>query len=415
LSKLILNVFLPVLLIALIIHLYFIILAWSPIEKFLNQYFPEQEELLDKNILSLWKKFMIENKNKQRDMERSNTAYVSLLNHLEEGILIIGTNGKILFNNISAGEILNFPGSVKDKFFWEIMQNTELKNQITQASDKGLKQFGEYLLHSPIDRVVAYSILPMDEPFTSKPEQLLIVLSDITKIKKLEQIRTDFVANVSHELKSPLGAILGYVETLVDEPSTAIEKRQKYLEVIYKNGIQLNAIVDDLLILSKLESDNKLEITRFNPGKLLLEITELYAEKIREQKMYIHTESVDQTLEMAADKWKIRQLMINLLDNAIKYSRLGGHIEFSLLRCDGQIVFTIMDDGIGIPMMEQDRIFERFYRVDKARSNDYTGTGLGLSIVKHIVELHQGTIALKSNRYEGSTFTISIPENLTES
>jgi two-component system, OmpR family, phosphate regulon sensor histidine kinase PhoR len=334
---------------------------------------------------------------------------------LEEGILIVDKNGKILFNNLSAETVLNFPGSVKDKYFWEILQNSEIKNQISESLKNNTKQCGEYILHSPIDRSVAYLIMPIAQKFRSKPEQLLLILSDISKIKKLEKVRTDFVANVSHELKSPLGAILGYVETIMDEPHLENETRKKYLEVVYKNGIQLDAIIDDLLILSQLESDKKLLVSRFKPGKLILDIIELFAEKIKGQKLIIVNDLIDQTIEMVADKGKIQRLMINLLDNAIKYSKLNGQIDLSLVKDNDQIVFVVKDNGIGIPIMEQERIFERFYRVDKARSNNIQGTGLGLSIVKHIVDLHSGSITFTSKRNVGSTFTVSIPENLTES
>lgn len=413
--KLLFYVFVPVIFAALILHLYFTILAWSPVEKFLGNYFPDQKDLSNLDILSLWEKHLNDNLKKQDDLDRQINLYLGILNHLEEGILIISQNGKIIFSNLSAEEILHFRGNLTDKQYWEVLQKEEIKKQITDSLDRCIKQTGEYTLHSPMDRSVGYLIIPISELFQSKPEYLLLVLSDLTKLKKLEKVRTDFVANVSHELKSPLGAILGYIETMIDEPLLDPDKKDKYLKVVYKNGIQLNAIIDDLLVLSKIESDRTLELTNFKPGKLLFEIMDLYAEKIEEKKLLMITDSIDSTIDMQADKEKINQLMINMLDNAIKYSKLGGQIDLSLEKKDDYIVFSIKDNGIGIPIMEQERIFERFYRVDKSRSNSSPGTGLGLSIVKHIVDLHQGKINLVSERNVGSIFTITLPINLTQS
>jgi two-component system phosphate regulon sensor histidine kinase PhoR len=406
--------FLPISLAAFFIHLYFTIIAWFPIEKFLSTHFPDLD-VQNSSLLFFWKKIVFENQKNLKELEARLKFYSNIFNHLEEGILIIGEKGKIEFNNLSAEEILNFAGSLTNKYFWEIFQNKEINDQIKLVGQMNQKQMGEYVLHSPIGRTLSYLILPMGDSIHKKSDKLLIILFDVTKVKKLEKIRTDFVANVSHELKSPLGAILGYVETLIDEPDFEEQKRKKYLEVIFKNGNQLNAIIDDLLILSKLESDNKVMYSKFNPGKLIGEIIELYKEKIEEREIQIQTNNIDLTLQMYADKGKIQQLVSNLLDNAIKYSLPGGRIELSLIKQGTFIVFSITDNGIGIPIPEQDRVFERFYRVDKARSGDTPGTGLGLAIVKHIVDLHKGSITLISNRNEGSTFTVSIPENLTQS
>ena len=414
LKDLVLYGLVPVLLMATFLHLYFVIISWAPLEKYLSSLFPNSE-IQTKNLLSFWKEIISEYKQKQKDQEEMIRFYKNIFEHLEEGIIIVGDKGKIQYNNLSAQEILRFPGQVKNKYFWEILQNLEVKNQINQAIEKNTKFTGEYVLHSPLGKTISYLITPMGDSFQSRTGNLLIVASDVSKLKKLEQIRTDFVSNVSHELKSPLGAILGYVETLMDEPGLDPDRRKKFLDVIYKNGIHLNAIVDDLLILSKLESDKTLLLTRFSPSKLLNEVIELYTEKIKEQHLIIKSELMDETIEMSADKVKIRQIMINLLDNAIKYSNEGGEINLSLERKNNQIVFTIADNGVGIPFLDQDRIFERFYRVDKARSGDKEGTGLGLSIVKHIVDLHHGLISFTSTRNEGTTFFVTIPQNLTES
>lgn len=413
--EVVISVFLPVLLSVILLHLYFLILTWRPIEKLINRFYPNHQDSFSKDLVVVLAEIFSEEREKQNNLISQMDLYSNIISHLEEGILLIDQPGRIILNNLSSEVILNFQGSIRNKFYWEILQSPDVKNKIKESLVSRQKQSGEFSLYSPMDRTVAYSIIPLGPSFQTREEKLIMVLVDTTRIKKLEKVRTDFVTNVSHEIKSPLGAIIGYIETLIDDPPAEKERQLKFLSIILKNSLALDSLVDDLLVLSKLENNQSLEMTTFYPAKLLDEIIELYQEKIKEQSITLTLSQVENNIRWSADKMKMRQLLINLLDNAIKYSKTGGTIELVIGKVENKNLFSITDYGDGIPLLEQDRIFERFYRVDKSRSSSTTGTGLGLSIVKHIVELHHGTITLSSKRGMGTKFIVLFPDFLTES
>lgn len=239
---------------------------------------------------------------------------------------------------------------------------------------------------------------------------LLLVMHDITKTKKLEQMRKDFVSNVSHELKTPVTMIKGYVETMLDNPERSKEETNKFLQIIEKHSLRVEAIINDLLFLSGIEKNGSGNLTLEKiPAIDLITSAASSCEAIAEEKNIKIKISCDENLEMEVYPLLAEQALINLVNNAVKYSEKGTEIKIKAFRNEnGRSCLTVKDQGCGIAPADQERIFERFYRVDKARSRESGGTGLGLSIVKHIALTHNGSINLKSIPGKGSTFTLCL-------
>ena len=237
----------------------------------------------------------------------------------------------------------------------------------------------------------------------------LVVLHDITEIKRLETMRSDFVANVSHELKTPLTSIKGFVETLLDGALDDKEHGRNFLQIIQGHSQRLESLVNDLLSLAHLESkDIVLEKREFDLKEQVEEIVSGFQSQIKKKGISI-TNELPSNLSIRADKNRIDQVVTNLIDNAIKFNKESGSIKIYSQGSGETIKITIEDSGVGVPEKETPRIFERFYRVDKARSRSLGGTGLGLSIVKHIIELHAGEVGVESTEGFGSKFWFTLP------
>jgi two-component system phosphate regulon sensor histidine kinase PhoR len=239
----------------------------------------------------------------------------------------------------------------------------------------------------------------------------MAILHDITDLERLERVRKDFVANVSHELRTPLTAIRGYAETLLDGALEDPGNRRRFVEIIQSHAIRLNNIAADLLTLSELESGRPPSA----PGKLSVLATLEAAMRTVESEAAMRKVQLGwgtvEDLQVMGNKIKLEQAFVNLLDNAVKFNRGGGEVWVEASRMPGgKVAIGIADSGIGIPSEDLPRIFERFYRVDKARSREVGGTGLGLSIVKHVIEQMQGTVSVDSQLNKGSRFTVILPE-----
>jgi two-component system phosphate regulon sensor histidine kinase PhoR len=239
----------------------------------------------------------------------------------------------------------------------------------------------------------------------------VIVLNDMTRIRRLEAIRRDFVANVSHELKTPVTSIQGFVEALVEGGVKEPPQVERYLSIIAKHASRLNSIIDDLLTLSRLEEAGERRALRFDVGPLkpvLEEAIALSGVKADEKRIAIDL-ACDDDLEARINPPLLEQAVINLIDNAVKYSPEGSRIRVEAHQDQTQASIAVADEGCGIPPEHLPRIFERFYVVDKSRSRKLGGTGLGLAIVKHIAQAHGGRVAVTSTPGKGSTFTIHLP------
>ncbi|MEN2467072.1 ATP-binding protein [Ornithinibacillus sp. JPR2-1] len=239
----------------------------------------------------------------------------------------------------------------------------------------------------------------------------VIVLYDITELKKLEAMRKDFVANVSHELKTPITSIRGFAETLLDDNNLQdVDTAKQFLSIINEESKRLQMLIQDLLSLSKLEKDDsKIELATVRFSELVDEVIPVINQQAENNGITLHVGSGD-NIEFKAEHSGVKQVMINLLVNAISYTPKGGSVTLLAEEQEEYIHLQVSDTGIGIPKESLPRIFERFYRVDKARSRNTGGTGLGLAIVKHIVELHQGKIEVESEVNEGTTFHVYFPK-----
>jgi len=241
----------------------------------------------------------------------------------------------------------------------------------------------------------------------------LVLFHEITELKKMDQIRRDFVANVSHELRTPLSILRGYIETLIDNPETSREEFSRILGVMERHSKRLDSLVEDLLTLAQLESANpNLQLRDVDLSNLFAEVIRDWGKRLAIKKRKLMVDLSPNVPTIHADQARLQEALYNLLDNAMKYSRENGQIRLNGRCQDGEIELSVSDNGIGIGKEDLPRIFERFYRADKARSSDKVrGTGLGLAIVKHIAQLHGGRVEAESEFGKGTTIRLLLPMN----
>ncbi|HTG80839.1 MAG TPA: ATP-binding protein, partial [Geobacteraceae bacterium] len=239
---------------------------------------------------------------------------------------------------------------------------------------------------------------------------VVAVFHDISDLKRLERVRKDFVANVSHELRTPVTVIKGYAEALLSGlPETDPEQSHRFIETICRHAERLADLITDLLTLSELESGGMaLELASLSLEATVRRVASLLERRAQEKGIAIDITPVLEAPPVLADRRRLEQVLINLLDNAIKYTPANGSVTVSAADAGDMVRIAVTDSGIGIPPKDLPRLFERFYRVDEARSREQGGTGLGLSIVKHIVQLHGGTVAVESTPGKGSTFSFTM-------
>jgi two-component system phosphate regulon sensor histidine kinase PhoR len=339
----------------------------------------------------------------------------AVLSSMIEGVVALNTDGHIISLNKAAARMLKTsPDEAIGRIVEEIIRNTELQQFVRQTLDSREPLEDQITLHETGQQEQywqAHGTAILDE----KGNRIgaLIVLNDVTHIRQLEQVRRDFVANVSHELKTPVTSIKGFIETLMDGAINNPQDAHRFLEIISRQTNRLNSIIDDLLTLSRIEQQNEhteveMEAVLLKP--ILTAAAGLCEIKAAEKNISIQIEC-DETLKAALNASLIEQAIVNLVDNAIKYSNPGGkvRIETVLKEKESEVLVKVHDNGCGIAKEHLPRLFERFYRVDKARSRTLGGTGLGLAIVKHIVHLHHGTVTVDSTVEKGSTFTLHLP------
>ncbi len=245
---------------------------------------------------------------------------------------------------------------------------------------------------------------------TTGTDGAVLVLHDITDLRKLERVRRDFVANVSHEFRTPLTAIQGFAETLLGGAMDDPQNRGRFLEIIVEHSRRLARLTEDLLMLSKMDADRmEFETRRIPVGPFIESCIETAQPRARDKDLRLSVNQANRIPDIAGDRRRLTEVLQNLLDNAIQYTPAGGQIMVSAGVTGSEVTFTVSDTGIGIPQADQPRIFERFYRVDVARSREVGGTGLGLSIAKHLVEGHGGRIWVESEVGQGSQFHFSVP------
>jgi two-component system phosphate regulon sensor histidine kinase PhoR len=330
-----------------------------------------------------------------------------------EGIIVVDGSGHIRLSNRSAGELFGFPGKTVGKTILEATRHHEVAALATR-----LEKESEVLGHelrvdgtgSP--RFLQINALALRAPDGS-PDGAIFVFHDLTRLRQLEAVRQEFVANVSHELRTPLSLVKSAAETLMDGAKDDPAALNRFLEIIDRQANRLTLLIDDLLLLSSLDSGFlRLQLQSVSLRTAVRDVLGDLRIKASARGVKLD-ESIRPEIIAQADPDRLRQVLSNLIDNAIKYGKTDGVVTVSALHLpDGRIEVAVKDDGPGIPAEAQSRIFERFYRVDKARSRDQGGTGLGLAIVKHVVQAHGGEVRVESEAGHGSTFIFSLQGSL---
>ncbi len=336
----------------------------------------------------------------------------AVLEGMVEGVLGVDGEGNILYLNESASRILGIPpGESAGKPGWELLAGRPEILHVLEKAVKGKKPLEERLALPSRggDRILEVFAAPLEAP---KGEQrgVLLVLHDITRLSRLEKVRKDFVANVSHELKTPITAVQGIVETLLQDGEMDPGQREEFLVSAMNQALRLSSLVEDLLALSRLESEEEaLDFRRIDLVELSRTVWKTFLPLLEKKGLKGEFQIPREALPVEGDARALQTMTANLLDNALKYTPPGGTIRLRLARKEKEAVIEVEDTGPGIEPVHQKRVFERFYRVDKARSRNLGGTGLGLSIVKHAARAHGGEVELESTPGKGSLFRVLLP------
>ncbi|MEW6333952.1 MAG: ATP-binding protein [Thermodesulfobacteriota bacterium] len=335
----------------------------------------------------------------------------SVFSSMREGVLVLDDENRIESVNRGMKAMTGRQSAdVIGKTLLEAFRNSKLHDALERYREKEETLCEEIVFghHPPVIMDVTFSNFYGE---TDGEQKTMLVFHDVTRLKKLERIRTDFIANVTHEIRTPLTAIIGFVETLRQGALDDRGKIQEFLQIIHSNAQRLNRLVDDLLILTGIESGE----TRFHPEQLPLDDTlhqvlTVIAERISEKKLKLQQQIPQDLPSIRADRDQLMQILLNILDNAVKFTPEGGTIIISASTGPEQdLILQITDTGVGIPKSEIPRLGERFYRADKMRSRELGGTGLGLSIVKHLMKVHSGRMVIESAPGRGTTVSLHFP------
>ena len=332
-----------------------------------------------------------------------------MLDTLSEGVMFLDENGRIIAVNSSLAEIFGVDKvKAAGSSLIEYIRNHELENFIRNAllSQRGAEK--EFELVTPVELVIRIRAVLFGGPEEKKG--LLVIINDMTATRNLEKIRVEFAANVSHELKTPLAAIKGYIETLQDGAINDKKNNVKFLTIIGEQVERLDRLISDLLELSKIESGKKeITLVRFDIKELFESVENIAGPSAERKKIKLEIDVPAGFSEVLADKNMMEIALLNLVDNAVKFTS-SGSVKMTAERSAERVKISVTDTGIGIPAELLPRIFERFFRADKARSREFGGTGLGLSIVKHVMEVHHGSVLVESEPDKGSKFTLTLPD-----
>ena len=335
----------------------------------------------------------------------------AVLSSMMEGVIAVNPEERIIRANMAACEIIGVPpGRIRDRSIQEVIRNRDLHGLIEQtlAGDSSVE--GDITVYENGERILSIHCTPLAAA-DGQRIGTLIVFNDVTTLRRLENMRRDFAASVSHEIKTPLTAIMGFVETLSEGSIDDPEESRRFLRIIEKHVNRLTAILNDLIELSRIERDD--ENQQISKGEhpirdVLLSAVQICSDAADERRIAVDLHC-DESLSAKIDPTLMEQAFVNLIDNAVKYSKAGSRVTIRAEGSSKDVQIRFEDQGIGIAKKHLPRLFERFYRVDKARSRKAGGTGLGLAIVKHIVQAHGGQIQVESVVGEGTVFTVFLP------
>jgi two-component system phosphate regulon sensor histidine kinase PhoR len=329
---------------------------------------------------------------------------------MREGLLVVNKDMRVVASNAAAHKLFN-PSvpALKSQRLTELTRNPAIYSAFLDGL-KGIERSGVKVeTHGPERQVFDLRVVPIGSANGHGAEGALGVFFDITRTERLEIVRQEFLSNVSHELRTPLTAIIAFVETLETGALEDPESSQRFLSIIRKNASRMHALIDDILELTAIEGGNvTLRATPVDLYELVADVCSSLAAKASAQNVTLENK-VEPDVMVHADARRLEQMLTNLIDNGIKFSREHGTVSISHERGTRDKI-RVQDNGDGIPAQHLERLFERFYRVDRARSRDMGGTGLGLAIVKHLALLHGGEVTVTSELGKGTTFVIHLPK-----
>jgi two-component system, OmpR family, phosphate regulon sensor histidine kinase PhoR len=353
---------------------------------------------------------------RQQELERQiagrESGTQTILGAMQDGVLVVDAHRRITLMNGPFEKLFELRGTAVGAPLLETVRHATLDWLIAETLRTGEAMRSELNLADPrarSERHIEVSAVPIKHA-VDETTGAVVLFHDITELKRLDQIRSDFVANVSHELRTPLSILRGYIEMLLDNPKTSREELARILSIMERHSKRLGLLVDDLLSLARLESSNaNLELSAVRVEELFNNVVRDWKEKLAAKNLKVIVDLAPDVSTFRADETRLREVLYNLLENAVKYSRENEQIHLRAAQRGSQLVLSVTDNGLGISKDDLPRIFERFYRADKARSRELGGTGLGLAIVKHIAQLHGGRVEAESELGKGTTIRVVLP------
>ncbi|HWI61170.1 MAG TPA: phosphate regulon sensor histidine kinase PhoR [Symbiobacteriaceae bacterium] len=331
----------------------------------------------------------------------------TILTTMADGVLVVDTRKRIVMMNPAAEAVFGVnAGEAVGRDHLEVTHHFDLNEALERVLRTGQPAMLEIRRARPTEQIMEARLVSFGQD-----RGVLVVISDITRARKLEQMRTEFVSNVTHELRTPLTSIRGFAETLLEGALDDPEDARHFVEIIKRESVHLGNLIEDILDLSRIEGGKwKVKKEPFQLQQLVQDTVGRFATRAEGQGVELRLEISPDLPELQGDIARLAQVLINLVDNALKYTPSGGSVTVSAEDLGSLVRVKVTDTGAGIPKADLARLFERFYRVDKARSRATGGTGLGLSIVKHIVEAHGGTVGVDSDLGRGATFLFTLPK-----
>jgi two-component system phosphate regulon sensor histidine kinase PhoR len=342
-----------------------------------------------------------------KEIAERESGMQTIFSAMHDALLVVDSNRYVILANETFRKLFALPEILERTPLLEIVRDATLDRVIDDAFHRGAPVRSQLALDG--------SQLELDAVATRNDAGeitgALVLFHDITDLKKMDQVRRDFVANVSHELRTPLSILRGYIETLLDSPETSREELSRILGVMERHSKRLDSLAEDLLTLAQLESTKpNLQLGKVDLSSFFRELIHDWEKKLANKQLNVIVDVPADFPTIRADRVRLQEALYNLIDNAVKYSRERGEIRLMARRRDEEIVLSVSDNGVGISKEDLPRIFERFYRIDKARTaKDIRGTGLGLAIVKHIAQLHGGHVEAESEIEKGTTIRVVLP------
>ena len=342
-----------------------------------------------------------------KQIAKRESGLQTIFSAMQDALLVVDSNGRVILTNAMFRKLFTLPEVPVDTPLLEVVRDATLDQVVTDA----------FAGHGPVRSELAMDGCQIELHAVATRNEAgditgaLVLFHDITELRKADQVRRDFVANISHELRTPLSILRGYIETLLEHPQTSARELSRILGVMDRHSKRLDMIVEDLLTLSQLESANpNLQLANVDLATFFAEIVRDWEKKLASKHLKVSVDVSQDLAPVRADRTRLQEALYNLLDNAVKYSHENGQIRLAARQRDGEIELSVSDTGIGIHKEDLPRIFERFYRVDKARTQDKVpGTGLGLAIVKHVAQRHGGRVEAESAPGKGTTIRVVLP------